>query len=365
MVIEYRLAKLGVSDVLNVNQDAYGQSKTARISPATSDELGQLRLRLEDTGYSESRSGSWLEHYNAACIFALRLSADSSKAKDARLSTRNDQFAYAAVGALRRALESGEDVDFARTKSYWLQAGDPDLAALREYECFRAFEASVYGRPLPAFVDVSKYELYSYLRSGIKGGARQLGIQWLDRAISCPEPDARTFESWWWQERRAWQVVIRLGRFYRQWQTRYGTQDVLRSWIETLVDGSLPSPYPNLSQSSYKWDSSNIDATRAAFAETEDMFAVLAMNNDSAVDTNTTMRRLYRKTELWGEYAVAGSVTRPSGFAESGTIRAMCVQRCAVWMALRNWADYPSIERQHVFTKAVDELNAPPENPIA
>jgi hypothetical protein len=140
---------------------------------------------------------------------------------------------------------------------------------------------------------------------------------------------------------------------------------VLRSWIETLADGSLPSPYPNLTQSSYKWDSSNIDATRAAFAETEDMFAVLAMKSDSTVDTNTTMRRLYLKTELWREYAVAGRVARPSGFAESGVIRAMCIQRCAVWMSLRNWADYPSIERERVFTKAVDELSAPPEDPIA
>jgi hypothetical protein len=127
--------------------------------------LYEIESDLEAVDYDRRASTSWLEHYNVACIYALAL-VDDEKAL-----VEHEEYAVRAVAELESALKCGEDVDFVRAKRYWLQAGDPDLSGLRKYECFRAFAGRIYGRPLPTADDISKYELYLYLRAVMEIGA--------------------------------------------------------------------------------------------------------------------------------------------------------------------------------------------------
>ena len=231
--------------------------------------IPELTAKLHEAGYSAD-STSWLEHYNAACVYAFPLIDDNRECQ------AHVEYARAAVTALQRALQCGEDVDFVRAKRYWLQAGDPDLTGLRHYECFRAFEARVYGRPLPAFGDIARFELYLYLRRGLEAAARNLSAEWADRDHGHTVPDTE-FERWWRQEEQAWRLVIRLGRFYRQWQTRWEISRDLRAWIESAGVEARPAPWPNLTRTSGEWDSSDAESAGASLLATEHLFAALGM----------------------------------------------------------------------------------------
>ena len=190
--------------------------------------LNEIETQLTKAGYKASRSTNWLEHYNAACNYALVMRGDEVEHE------QHLPYAYAAISALELALRYGEDIDFLRTKQYWLQAGDPDLAGLRRYACFRAFETRVYGRPLPATVHIAKYELYLYLRAVVEDSAGHLEEAWRKRSSFCQAKLTHAvFEEWWRQERHAWELAIRLGRFYPQWQTRRDAVESYRNWSES------------------------------------------------------------------------------------------------------------------------------------
>jgi hypothetical protein len=156
-------------------KDAGGLQELVTKAAAWPHTVSKICEDLKKTKYSKMTSSSWLEHYNAACIYALALMDDEGQ-KDDHL-----EHAYAAVDALERALACGEDVDFVKAKRYWLQAGDPDLSGLRKYDCFLAFEARVYGRPFPAD-DLTKYEFYLYLRTVLEHGSRHLESEWMRRS---------------------------------------------------------------------------------------------------------------------------------------------------------------------------------------
>lgn len=316
----------------------------------------ELNMALEQIDYYPATSPSWLEHYNAACVYALPLVDDRCENED------HAGYAYAAVAALERALRRGEDVDFVRAKRYWLQAGDPDLTGLRYYGSFRAFEARVYGRPLPAFGDIAKYELYLYLRKGLEEAAGSLSTEWLTRIPNMPAriPSA-SFEEWWRQEERAWQIVIRLGRFYRQWQTRWSVHRDVRGWIESFGVEAHPFPYPNLIRVSDEWDPADLNAAEDSLTNTEALFRVLGMKGED-------YRRLQRRTVLlieltsaWGEYARAYSRNGSVHLALTGEMLEMMKSRAALWSGLRQWAEQPSEDRARKFGDTVDRLKRPPD----
>jgi hypothetical protein len=318
--------------------------------------LDEMQRELEKSGYKTS-SRSWLEHYNAACLFAFALIDDDSE------DSAHQQYAEAAVQALERALRCGQDVDFVSAKRYWLQAGDPDLAGLRQYECFRAFEARIYGRPLAAFGDIAKYELYVYLLNGLVRAASRLGTEWFDRLSSYPaEVPASLFEQWWWQEQRAWNLIDRLGKFYRQWQTRSSILSDLRGWIESFGVESVPFRYPNLILAPDEWDSADIKTATHFLASTEEMFNVLGRQSSRVRFRPVQVKRLGKVTSTWVEYARA---CRRHGLGDvimTNEVKAMMVTRAGLWTALRQWAENPSEESAAQFAHAVRRINKPSRN---
>jgi hypothetical protein len=311
-----------------------------------------LHRKLQEVGYDPERSKSWLEHYNAACTYALALADDESE------DTAHLEYAYAAVDALERALRCGEDVDFVRSKRYWLQAGDPDLNGLRSYSCFRAFEARVYGRPLPAFGDIGKYELYLYIRKGLEEAAGSLSAEWSRRSSDrLPKVPVAIFERWWWQEERAWQLVIRLGKYYQQWQTRWAVHRDLRGWMESFGTEVAPFPYPNLIVASDEWDVADVEAAAKSQSDIEHMFRVFGMRPQSATNgTPTTMSCIMKITADWYEYARQMSLTGTPDISLTSEITEAIAARSGVWSAIRQWAELPSERRAEKFDDAARRL---------
>jgi hypothetical protein len=316
-----------------------------------------IAAELRKAGYKREKSANWLEHYNAACAYALMVRDDENQDKDKL------PYAYAAVSALELALKYGEDIDFVRTKRYWLQAGDPDLAGLRRYACFRAFETRVYGRPLPATENIGKYELYLYLRTVLEDAARHLEREWRRRANSQARKFTyESFEEWWRLERHAWELAIRLGRFYRQWQTRREAVESRRNWIESFSGEVRSVSYPNVNLPSYGLDIGDFKLTKEALKNTEAIFAYLGKNcgrlmpREGDSDTTSIMAR----TREWSDYAASCSESVSEKSVLSHEVRQACEMRAAVWAALRHWALAPSREHQDAFKNAVAALQAPP-----
>lgn len=318
--------------------------------------------RLASAGYSADHSINWLEHYNAACHYALPILDDTEQRDEHR------DFAYESVAALGRASRYGDRVDFVTSKKYWLQVGDPDLAGLRYYRSFRAFEARVYGHPLPAIADLSRYELFRFLRAVIRRAARHLEEEWRKRGErNLSEVSLSEFERWWRQELRAWEIAIRIGRFYHQWQTRYAALEAIREWFESFGLEALPIPYPNITRGDNVPNIGDYGLFEQMMVATEGILKYLGMecgylvasSRISSRDGDLFMARdtVYDKTQIWSEHAAACSRSgRPLptyGLADA------CLGRSAVWASLRQWAQSPDEGRQQILQDAIDSLTCP------
>jgi hypothetical protein len=326
----------------------------------------RIKADLAAAQYDPRTSSNWLEHYNAACLYALGLMDDKREIEE------HKEYAYEAVAALERALECGEDVDFVKAKRYWLQAGDPDLAGLRRYECFRAFEARVYSRPLPAAPDLAKYELYLHLRAVLENGSRYIETEWRRRAAyQRNRLTGLEFEEWWRQEEHAWEVAVRFGRFYRQWQTRKSAVENLRNWVESFGGEAWPVPYPDIVRAESVSDTTNYERVARVLTRTEDIFNFLgwecgtlweeADEGGSAGNADDGKQTVLYVTRAWASYArnYSRSLTVEQLMREE--VKAACIARAATWAALRHWANSPGKENERSFRECVSRLAPPPE----
>jgi hypothetical protein len=342
--IDYRLRRL---DYLSGNRE---QDRRWPIP------LGEIESDLEAVEYDRRTSTSWLEHYNAACIYALALVDDN------KVLAEHEEYAVRAVAELELALKCGEDVDFVRAKRYWLQAGDPDLVGLRKYECFRAFAGRIYGRPLPTAADISKYELYLYLRALIEIGARRLEDEWRKRATRADQQISYSDqEDWWRQEQQAWELAIRLGRFYRQWQTRRSVVVTLRSWMETFGGEVNPVTYPDINRPEYMVDITGYEKFAETLAGTERIFECLADDcGRLRADLEGYKKNPLSNARSWAEQARADSRSIDLNSKLKGQVAVACRARAGLWAALRHWANIPEDANEKAFRESVTKLMDPP-----
>lgn len=118
LTILYRMEKLDQPD------------SRAPVHPdVTMGELPRMEGDLAKARYDAEGSRNWLEHYNAACNYASAIVNDTEEVES------NRRYAEEAVTALGRAARYGGQIEFVRSKKYWLQAGDPDLRGVRYYKC--------------------------------------------------------------------------------------------------------------------------------------------------------------------------------------------------------------------------------------
>ena len=317
--------------------------------------IDKIAQHLQSVQYDPDTSTNWLEHYNVACLYALALIDDERVVGD------HEKYAVLAVAALERALKCGEDVDFVRAKRYWLQAGDPDLAGLRRYDAFRAFAGRVYGRPLPTAPDISKYELYLYLRSVVENGAVRVEDEWRNRVMR--KGDKLSFselESWWLREAEAWRLAIRLGRFYRQWQTRRSVVVTQRTWLESFGDEVRPVTYPDINEAEYMLDIAGYERITETLSETENIFNFMANNCGRLREDRDSGRSPMSNARAWIEQARTYSRSDESSLTLEGSIAEACISRAGLWAALRHWVNNPAPDSMEAFKKSIERLVDPP-----
>jgi hypothetical protein len=343
-MIDYRLRRL---DHLS------GNEKPGRHWPILIDEI-EHDLKIID--YYQATSDSWLEHYNVACMYALILVDDQKE------ESEHEKYAVRAVAELEQALKCGEDVDFVRAKRYWLQAGDPDLAGLRKYECFRAFAGRIYGHPLPTAADISKYELYLYLRAVMESAAHHLEDEWRTRMARIGQQVSYAeLEGWWHQEEQAWELAIRLGRFYRQWQTRRSVVVTLRSWMETFGGEANPVTYPDVNRPEYMVDITGYEKFAETLDETERIFRYLAEDcGRLRADLESGLKNPMSNARSWVQQARIYSRSNGENCSLDGQIATACRARASLWAALRHWANIPENSNEIAFKETVARLVDPP-----
>ena len=312
-------------------------------------------------GYSEG-SAKWMEHYVAACCYALPLVADDEE------EPKREKYAAAAVRALERAHTATDDIDFVMVKRHWLLAGDPDLAGLRQYRSFRAFESRVYLHPQPATRDTAKYELYYYLRRGLEHGTSQLEGLWLRRekeTASGGVPTSRELEVWFRRERRAWEVCARLGRFHKQWQTRDRALAALALLVSTNGGDPEPVAFPEAILDYGLSDIGTPEATTERIVGMEKLLKFLARDLGSAAalgplrDKKEDPTSVLNNTRSWIWYAECWSDgTAPP--LEAKHLAKTFASRAAVWAALRQVVTTPSRRGPAILESAIRRLEAAP-----
>lgn len=154
-------------------------------------------------------------------------------------------------------------------------------------------------------------------------------------------------------------MVGRLGRFYRQWQTRSSILNDLRGWIESFGVESTPFQYPNLVLAPDEWDSADVETATHFLASTEEMFNILGRQPNGLKAQHRAIKRLAKVNYAWVEYARACHRHGLRDVVISDELRAMLVARAGVWAALRQWAENPSEESAVNFARSVRRLKGP------
>lgn len=322
----------------------------------------EMQEQLKECSY-ESTSTRWLDHYLVACFWAQPLLEDRNASGD------HLPFAVQAVTALELALRHGDAVEFPLSKRYWLSAGDPDLAGLRHYGCFRAWLGRVYLNPTPEAADAHAYELLQYIRNGLLRVSRQQEEVWRGRAqLVRHQPQRYTdLEVWFRDERRSWEAAVRLGLFHRQWFTRANVLEYLRDFAEQHhLDPTAPA-FPDQTRDDAR------TGAKAAGKRVKGMTAILKfMGHDlgklAAIDRRLPPLEEQRnndlvvitKTRYWLRFLEGCSRGEDPVGCTAEDLEAQCIQRAQVWAALRHWVTTPARRDASIFLAAVQRLDLPP-----
>ncbi len=306
---------------------------TAPGGPLSADTIAK---DLRANGYRES-SPRWLEHYVAACAYALPLVDDAAPRPE------HAEHAHQAAAALARAERFGEDVSFPTSKQFWVVAGDPDLAGLRQYPAFRAFEARAYSHPLPAARSLAEFERYLYSMHLLGAAAKVVEQRWLAAAAALPERYA--LEELWREEYEAWQLMIRMGLFHRQWQTRRLLHHTVRTWFERTGREMDPVPYPNVlgqRNSPYMDDAARIEDELTAVQRLLDHLGSLGdLDARHLPDDVSRARTILPITRTWIAAAQAASRLVEMTEEQRRELDQAMRRRIELWTALRHWTEDP------------------------
>lgn len=326
---------------------------------SAAESVPSIASALRDRGYRVT-SKHWLEHYAAACAYALPLLDDTEPIAE------HATYAREAANALARAERYGEDIAFLTAKQFWVVAGDPDLNGLRLYPAFRAFEARAYSHPLPAARSLARYERYLYSMQLLGAAAKVVEERWLRAADQLPTRD--DLEQLWREEYQAWQLMIRMGLFYRQWQTRRSLHATVRTWFERSGPEMDPVPYPNVLSQRYSSFIDDFDRVDEELAAVEGLLDRLGGLDDLADRPQPPdalePTGILQVTRAWIMAAQSASRLVEVGQEQHDELMAAIRHRVELWCALRQWTEDPLVG-DTVFAAALDQEHPPSSWPRA
>jgi hypothetical protein len=281
----------------------------------------------------------WHEYYNAACVYALPLMAESETGRQLDAAGRTD-FARTAVEWLMRALTSADSAYIAGQRD-WLLSEDPDLDGLRPHPFFKDFEAMYFPqkgatprRPRHA----QTLESSRYVKALLEKTARWWEDAWHERGRRVDaNPDVHELLEWWNDECEAWARVRDVALNNRHWQTRVALLNDIQEHADAygLAPPSVGFPHyaddplPELDETAEK----PLDAKTVA-AKWEAHFHEIGRAIPNPSPEGPRGERIAR-IDLWQD-ALRGLDTRgrsPRRFLLS----ALCDEHAALWQLLREW----------------------------
>jgi hypothetical protein len=176
-------------------------------------------------------SDVFIDHYNAACTFAIGLGHEH--AEHPSEEARRD-LAGAAVQALRRALNVADSAAIAANWD-WIASKDPDLAGLRGQPEFRRLESERLpsSRPTPRRPnEIADLQASQHSVRLIKRCARVYEELWHARAERAGPTNAHAAMQWCKEEQRGWELLRMLALHHRHWQTRLEVVAEVRALAE-------------------------------------------------------------------------------------------------------------------------------------
>ena len=274
-----------------------------------------------------TESDAFLDHYNAACTFAVAL-LQERRAEGRRSGKRERDLAEAAVAELQSAVRVGGSEKTAAQWD-WILREDPDLSGVRAEPEFRQFESERFPSSEPSPVrpaEIVRLVAARHCAILCRECAAQLERQWHSRADNAKPTDAHEALRWWEEERGAWRLARNLSLHHRHWQTRLDVIKQMQRFCEVHDLGDFVVPKPAFSDERIDATADEID--KAARREME--FADARIRS---LDRELERHGHERYCQSWERYLQR--VDMAGRTLDTDTVRRLSVNRASAWGELR------------------------------
>ena len=332
----------------------------AQLAPGDKDVCWPPRpARLEDRIHKlEGRYsfGRWHEHYNAACAYALPLTAEHNEKHEIPKRLTNE-LADMAVERLARAT-SCADSGYIAGRREWLISEDPDLDGLREHQRFREFEAMYFPSeratpPRPR--SVRELESARYIRDLLAATATRWEREWHRRGRDLGWPDIHVMLDWWRTELRAWELVRQVAVDQRHWPARLGLITAMHEWA--LAYGFAP-----LAVAFHRYEDEPLcgpdgrltcgDADEPAKRAEQRLLDVHECLSD--VGSQERARQLLGSLEQW--QSTLRQLDTEGKDPDRVLLALMCDRHAALWQLLQQWLREDDPDHQLACRTAFEDL---------
>ncbi|MFF3244236.1 tetratricopeptide repeat protein [Streptomyces sp. NPDC002870] len=237
---------------LRINRDVWAPLRLAWSHPRGSKEGGmewppndlKKRVKRARTRFLRERHKDWVDHYNAACVYAVAMHAPGSDGS-------RDEFAQLAFQELGDAVRDAES-SFVMLKRSWVLAQDPDLAPLRTCDWsprLARFEREAYPHstpnrerfddPRPVRVEMAISN--SQLLQDVAGVMEQT---W-HRRNSPYRVEVHDVITWFEDEKSVWECLYRVTSSQaRNWPDRENLLQRVREIVDPELMVEIPARVP-------------------------------------------------------------------------------------------------------------------------
>ena len=362
LISEYRGIKIerldtGLTSISLEFLRAWADLRTERARAALGDGLAKRKLNSVDDIHDRwttvpaarggrtllqrlERSREFVDHYNAACTYAINLdqienlrepSVASEELVKAQLALRSE-----AIKELHRAVAFASSTEVSQEWD-WIVSEDPDLAALRPHEEFRRFETYHFPSTAPAPVrprDTVVLESNRYSARLIRECARRLEQQWHMREHA-PQIDVHTALEWWGTEKQAWDLAKALASHHRHWPTRLAIIKAMHVFLDEEEMPVFFVPHPRYSELPLSVSQASIE---------EAAKEAVTLGNRRLFQLERELKRVDDVTGGPGFDAWRAYFARRDEMGEPlapEQVASICVNRAATWASLAQWFEIP------------------------
>ncbi|MGW0823705.1 hypothetical protein [Streptomyces sp. NPDC002845] len=305
------------------------------------------------------RHRHWQEHYNAACVYAIAMSAPG-------IDGSRDRLARLAYKELENAVRGAES-SFVMLQRSWMLAEDPDLAQLRtedQIPHLARFEREAYPHPTPdrrRFEDPRPIHIEMAMNNSqlLRDLANVMELTWHNRSSQDPV-DTHDAIKWFEDEELVWEFIHRVASSQaRNWPDR----ERLLQKVQEIADPSLlvelPTRVPEFNDvldDDEEWGQP--ESARRRIDGLDDRLTLLGKLLKPIDNTSPSP---IKSSAVWlrnAEEADADGATS----MRSATVRQVCTCYSASWQTLRSLivpSNMDSDPRVDAFEQALQRLPDP------